>query len=155
METSELMIRPAELADVEKMQALINNFAAQEKMLSRTLFELYCGIRDYRVLVRGGEIIGTCALQIAWRDLAEVKALTVVPEFQGQGSGRLLVEDALLEARQLGIKQVFTLTYVSGFFLKLGFKPVGKETLPQKVWMECVRCVKFPDCDEQALVVEL
>ena len=59
------------------------------------------------------------------------------------------------EARQLGIKKIFVLTYVPDFFDRLGFKPVDKSTLPHKVWADCVNCVKFPDCDEDAMMLAL
>lgn len=148
------VIRLAQLGDVEKMQALINHFATGNTMLSRSLLELYSNIRDYVVVARGDEILGTCALHIYWSDLAEIKALTVSEALQGKGWGRRLTEFCLKEARRLGIRRVFALTYQDQFFTKLGFALINRDQLPQKVWMECINCIKFPNCDEKAMMFE-
>ncbi|HNW91702.1 MAG TPA: N-acetyltransferase [bacterium] len=155
MADAALVVRPARLTDVEKMQALISRYAERRLMLNRKLLELYSDIREYQVVARGDEILGTCALHIFWSDLAEIRALTVAEELQGRGYGGRLVDACIAEARHLGIRRVFALTYVGGFFQKIGFRDAAKSELPQKVWMECVRCPKFPNCDEQALVKDL
>jgi amino-acid N-acetyltransferase len=66
-----------------------------------------------------------------------------------------LVEACLKEARSLGLRKVFALTYAEGFFLRIGFRVVEKSTLPHKVWGDCLKCPKFPECDETAMVLEL
>ena len=100
-------------------------------------------------------IVGVAALNICWEDLAEVKSLAVREDYQAKGMGRQLVEHCLSEAVVLGIYRVFTLTYQPKFFEKLGFKLVDKSSLPHKIWADCLKCPKFPDCDEIALLVEL
>ena len=155
MSATELVVRPARLNDVEKMQVMISRYAERRLMLNRKLLELYSDIREYQVVARGDEILGTCALHIFWSDLAEIRALTVAEELQGKGYGKKLVEACIAEARLLGLKRVFALTYVGDFFLRIGFRAAAKEELPQKVWMECVRCPKFPNCDEQALLKDV
>jgi amino-acid N-acetyltransferase len=32
---------------------------------------------------------------------------------------------------------------------------VARETLPHKVWSDCVNCPKFPDCDETAVAIDV
>jgi N-acetylglutamate synthase-like GNAT family acetyltransferase len=59
---------------------------------------------------------------------------------------------ALLEKPHEAIPQVFVLTYQQKFFEKCGFKVISKESLPQKVWKECVNCPKFPNCEEIAMI---
>ena len=149
------MIRKARISDVPDMQKLINFFADRGELLPRSLNQLYEDIRDFMVLEEDGRILGTCALHVNWGDLAEVKALTVDPSLQGRGMGRKLVETCLHEAVELGISRIFCLTYKPEFFQKLGFRLVDKSDLPQKVWSECINCVKFPDCGEVALICEL
>ena len=48
--------------------------------------------------------------------------------------------------------RVFALTYQVEFFHKLGFEEIDKTLLPQKIWADCIKCVKFPDCDETAMI---
>ncbi len=119
--------------------------------------ELYDHLRDYFILDSepGHNFQGVCGLGICWEDLAEIKGLAVAEEARGRGFGARLVEACLEEARVLGLKKVFTLTYVPQFFEKLGFEEVKKSNLPHKIWMDCMKCPKFPDCDETALMIEL
>jgi len=144
-------ITKASMADVEGMKALIEVYARQDKMLARSLSYLYDNIRDYFVMCDGGLLVGCCALHVCWSDLAEIKSLAVHPERQNQGVGRGLLAAAISEAKAMGIPRVFTLTREPEFFLRNGFREVGKDKLPMKIWGECVMCPKYPECDETAL----
>ncbi len=149
------MIRKARVPDVPEIQRLVNYFAEKSAMLPRSLNTIYENIRDFYVLEQDGRIVGCCALHVTWGDLAEVKSLAVDENAQGKKLGRQLVECCLEEAREMGVPKVFALTYVPGFFEKLGFEPVDKGTLPQKIWSECINCHKFPDCGEEAVAIQL
>ncbi len=148
-------LRKAVMADAEKIQFLINGYAKQGLMLPRSINSIYENIRDFWVCEENGEIVGVCALTVFWNDLAEVRSLAVSPEHTRKGIGTALVEKALQEARDLGIGRVFTLTYQVEFFKKLGFRVVDKNSLPHKIWRDCVNCVKFPNCDETAMEIRL
>jgi amino-acid N-acetyltransferase len=124
-------------------------------MLARSLSEIYENIRDYFVILDKDRVVACVALHISWDDLAEVKSLAVTEEHQKQGVGEKLVEACLNEATELGIPTVFCLTYVPDFFVKCGFEMVDKRELPHKIWGECYRCPKFPDCDESALIYHI
>ena len=149
------MIRKAKIADVKDIHKLIEVFANKGEMLHRPLTDIYDSLRDFYVYEEKGVIIGACALHICWEDVAEIRSLAVSGEAGGKGIGTVLVNACLDEARALGIPKVFALTYKPGFFEKVGFKQIGKEVLPHKVWGECVRCFKFPNCDENAVMIEL
>ena len=145
----------ARVSDVPQMHKLINSFADKGEMLARSLSEIYENIRDYFVIRRGERVIACVALHVSWSDLAEIKSLAVVEDYQKQSIGDQIVEVCLKEAKELGISTVFCLTYKPVFFEKCGFSQVDKMELPQKVWGECYRCPKFPDCDEVALIYHL
>lgn len=150
------MIRKATISDIRAIHALLTHFSDKGLLLSRSLSELYDHLRDYTVYEgQDGCVAGVFALHICWEDLAEVRSLAVTETEQGKGVGRRLVEYGLSEAIALGIYRTFTLTYQPGFFKKLGFREVDKGTLPHKVWADCIKCPKFPDCDEVALLIEL
>ena len=149
------MFRHAGIKDARSIQALINEYATQGLMLPRSLNELFETIRQYIVYEEEGKIEGVCGLHISWEDLAEIRALAVSPSLKGRGIGARLLDLALEEAGRLGIPKVFTLTYVPQFFEKCGFAIVDKSDFPRKIWGECVRCHKFPDCDETGLVIDL
>lgn len=145
----------ARVSDVPQMHKLINSFADKGEMLARSLSEIYENIRDYFVIKQGERVIACVALHVSWSDLVEVKSLAVADDSQQQGIGAQLVKACLKETKELGIPTVFCLTYKPAFFEKCGFSQVDKAGLPRKIWGECFRCPKFPDCDEVALIYHL
>ena len=145
----------AKVSDVPQMHKLINSFADKDEMLARSLSEIYENIRDYFVIRQGERVIACVALHVSWLDLAEIKSLAVTEDCQQQGIGVQIVEACLKETKELGIPTVFCLTYKPTFFEKCGFSQIDKAELPRKVWGECYRCPKFPDCDEVALIYRL
>jgi len=149
------MIRKAHIEDIKQIQALINFFAKKDMMLARSLNELYENLRDFWVAEENNKITGCCALHISWDDLAEIKCLAVAKNRQGKGIGKELVSACLDEAKELGAKRIFALTYKPEFFKKFRFKRVKHDFLPHKIWAECINCCKFPDCQEIALLKDL
>ena len=148
-------VEKATVRDVEQMHKLINYYADRGEMIARPLSEIYENIRDYFVVRQGKRVVGCVALHVSWLDLAEVKSLAVAEGSREQGIGVRLVEACLKEAEELGTATVSCLTYKPDFFEKLGFSQVDKAELPRKIWTECYRCPKFPDCDEVALTYHL
>jgi amino-acid N-acetyltransferase len=149
------MIRKARMADVKTIQQLIAEYAKKGDMLPRSLSDIYENLRDYFVYAEnGGEVVGSAAIHIMWEDLAEVRSLAVKGDRMRKGVGTQLVEACVSEAIMLGITRVFALTYKPAFFEKLGFRQVDKAELPHKIWSDCLKCSKFPDCDEIALVAD-
>lgn len=149
------MLRKAQITDVKEIQKLLMVFAGRGDMLSRSLSEIYESLRDFYVYEEGGAILGTTALHIVWEDLAEVRSVAVMEEAGRRGIGRQLVQACIDESRLLGLKRIFCLTYKPEFFGKMGFRLVDKSELPHKVWGDCIKCAKFPDCDENAMILDL
>jgi len=149
------MLRKAQMNDIKDIHKLLMDYASKGDMLSRSLSELYECLRDFNVYEEDGRLLGTAALHMVWSDLAEVRSVAVVANSSKKGIGSMLVQACIDEARSLGLKKVFCLTYKPEFFAKLGFKLVDKSELPHKVWSDCLKCPKFPDCDEKAMILEL
>ena len=145
-------VEKAKIQDVPQIHRLINYFADRDEMLPRSLSEIYENIRDYFVYRKGDRLLACAALHIIWSDLAEIKSVAVAEEYQKQGVGTTLVDACLKEAEALGIPTIFCLTYQPAFFEKFGLSQIDKMELPRKVWTECFRCPKFPDCGEVALI---
>jgi amino-acid N-acetyltransferase len=150
-----ITFRTARVADGQAIYELVNAYAQRGAMLPRSRSAVYQNIRDFVVAEEEGQIVGCGALQITWADLAEVRSLAVADGRQGQGIGTAIVRTLLREARDLGLPQVFALTYQTDFFLQLGFHSIDKDALPQKIWADCIDCVKFPNCDEEAVIIRL
>ena len=150
-----MKVEKARISDVPQMHELINHFAQKDEMLPRPLSELYENVRDYFVVRQGERVVACASLHVFWSDLAEIRSLAVAESSQESGIGAQLVEACLQEAEELGIATIFCLTYKPAIFEKFGFSQVDKMELPRKVWTECYRCPKFPNCDEVAVVREL
>jgi amino-acid N-acetyltransferase len=151
------MIRKATIHDVKSIHGLLTEHAHRGELLPRPLSDLYDYLRDFSVFQEqsGDPIAGVCALHVSWEDLAEIRSLAVLEDYQRQGIGSRFMINAFAEAQDLGIKRIFTLTYRPEFFVKHGFKIIDKALLPQKIWVDCIKCVKFPNCDETAMLTVL
>ena len=148
-------IRPARIEDVEAMRALIDKFADEDRMLSRSREFLVEHLRDFVVAEDEGGFLGCCALAVLTPDLAEVRSLAVRPESGGRGVGASLVEACVAQARRLGLRRVFALTLVPHFFERCGFTLTSLGRLPEKSASECPVCPKRSRCDEHAMLLHL
>ena len=146
------MIRKATVEDVRNIQKLVNYHADKGEMLPKSLGDTCDNIRDFFLYEEDETILGCCALHVTWVDLAEIRSLAVADDAKSRGIGTALLTACLDDAERLSIKRVFALTYKPGFFEKNGFRQIDKGELPHKVWLDCVKCVKFPDCDEFAVI---
>ena len=156
--TTGALLRKARVSDVGSVYQIINHYATQQLMLPKTHLQLYENLRDFTVAIDPRDesvILGCGALHIYWENIAEIRALAVLPKTTQQGVGTLLVRKLIEEAREYGLQQVFAFTYVPKFFARLGFDQVEHSALPLKVYNECFHCPKFNTCDEVAMVLEL
>lgn len=148
------MIRSATLADIKDIHQLISEQAKTGSILPRAMSDLYTQVREFlvRPLDDSEDLLGCGALHIVWEDLAEIRSLAVRTSHQRQGIGSELIQALLEEARTMGIVKVFVLTDRVALFERLGFEQMDKGLLPHKIWADCIKCTKFPNCDEVALV---
>ena len=151
------MIRKAKLHDIKAIHSLLQHYAVKGELLPRPLSALYDHVRSFSVSVdeRENLIVGCCALQFCWEDLAEIRSLAVHHDYQGKNIGSELTKTVLSEAKGFDTKKVFTLTYRPKFFRRFGFVQIDRSDLPIKIWADCITCVKFPDCDETAMMKEI
>jgi amino-acid N-acetyltransferase len=151
-----MKIRPAKADDAKAICGIINYYAERGRMLHRSLESVYEALREFQVAAdESGAVVGCVAVDVYWGDLAELKSLAVAPSRRGGGIGTLLVRAALRDARRLGLRRLFALTYEKGFFARAGFRRVRRESLPEKVWRECMGCPKSDHCDEIAMILDL
>ena len=151
-----IVLRKAKIKDAKGICDLINRWANKKKMLQRSVNSVYDNIRDFWVYTENKKIVGCCALEVVgWDDLAEIRSLAVSKRAQGKGIGAELVKQCMEEAEDLGVKNIFALTYVDGFFKKLGFKEIQKDELPHKIWTDCLNCPSFFKCKEKAVLIKL
>jgi amino-acid N-acetyltransferase len=163
---SDIKVRRAKVGDVQQIVALINSYAEKGEMLYRSQSQVLQQVRNYFVAATtdpspasgqssGDTVLACGSLDITWNDLAELRSLAVSDRVQGKGLGTFVVEALMNDAAELGLKQVFALTYKPHFFERLGFRIIDKQQLPHKVWSICIDCLKFPVCDEVAMQIEV
>lgn len=151
-----MKIRKAEIKDVPTIHMLLQHYSDKGELLGRPLSKLYDHLRDFTVYEETDRgVVACCALSICWKDLAEIRSLAVSPELTQQGIGTRLTENAIEEAIGFGVQEIFTLTYQPTFFEQFGFTVIDRSDLPIKIWGDCLNCVKYPDCDETAMLKRL
>ncbi|HSV26482.1 MAG TPA: N-acetyltransferase [Sedimentisphaerales bacterium] len=150
-----MIVRDAKVSDATRINALVSLHAEVDRMLFRSLADIYDNLQTFVVAEEGGKVVGCGAIQVVWSDLAEIKSLAVDADCFGRGIGSAIVERLVQKARGMGVQRVFALTLETGFFEKVGFKRIDTELLPMKVWSDCSRCPKQDHCDETAYILNL
>ncbi len=159
-----VVFRKALMCDVKSLYNLFSEYSKAGEMLPRSMIDIYVHLRDYYIAEietdgekedKGYELVGACALSIVWENLAEIRSLAVKKPYTRKKIGTELIRKCLIEANFFKISKVFALTYKPQFFIANGFKIIEKSELPHKIWSDCINCVKFPDCDETAVTIEL
>src|SRR5260221_8586438 len=149
-----MIVRAARASDIAPLKALIDRYAAEDRMLERSASFLEANLADFIVAEEDG-FLGCGALASLTADLAELRSLAVVPEAAGRGVGKAIVEACVQRARERGLRRVFALTLVPEFFTKCGFTLTSLGRLPEKSASECPVCPKRFACDEQAMLLHL
>jgi amino-acid N-acetyltransferase len=147
-----MKVRGATIGDAKAIYSLVSFYAEREKMLFRSMADIYENLQSFMVAELDGRVVGCCCLQVVWSDLAEIKSLAVEQASTGTGAGKMLVSAALEQAGLLGLPRVFAFTLEPDFFVKMDFEIVEKDSLPMKVWSDCAKCPKQQNCDETAVI---
>jgi len=148
-------IRAACVRDVDAIVRLLDAPAKEGILLPRDAEDVLEHLQEFFVAEEDGKLLATGALHLYTPQLAEIRSLAVHPGARRRGLGKALVAALEAHAKKLGIDRLFVLTYEVGFFRRLGYREVAKESLPQKIWRVCVHCPRFPRCDETALLKDL
>jgi amino-acid N-acetyltransferase len=152
---SELIIRDATVEDVDAIGNLVNGYANEGMMLPKSMFKIYSKLQSYHVAEEDNRVVACVSLVLLWKDLAEICSLAVDKNYVKRGIGKLLVTRCIEKAKSLKVQQLIVLTYQDGFFERIGFHFVDKDTFPRKLMWECLECPKLDDCDERAYLIEL
>ncbi|MBU6384330.1 MAG: GNAT family N-acetyltransferase [Pirellula sp.] len=122
---TEHVIRSAHYDDLDNIQALLEPFVQQRKLLRRLESELILLMANGFVaeLIEDGKpkIVGFAAVEIYSRKLGEIQCLAVDDGYQGRGIGSDLVRACVERARKKGILEVMAISASDEFLRKLGF----------------------------------
>lgn len=118
-------VRRARTQDVPGIRALVDAYTGDRRLLEKATVTLYEDVQEFWVAVDEELVVGCGALHVLWEDLAEVRTLAVAPGLHGRGVGAALLERLMDNARELGVRRVFCLTFETGFFGRHGFVPLA------------------------------
>ena len=136
---SEPLVRRARTSDVRGIRRLIDVYSPQRRLLSKATVTLYEDIQEFWVAEVDGQVVGCGAIHVMWEDLAEVRTVAVDAEYRGRKIGHAIVAALLDQAREVGVRRVFALTFETAFFASFGFVPIDGAPVPQAVYEQLLR----------------
>lgn len=152
-----IIVRKAAIEDIRQIHRLLHTYSHQGDLIPRPLSDLYDRVRDFSVAADTvtKQVVGCCALQFCWEELAEIRSLVVENDYRRKKVASGLVTACIAEAKAYGMAKLFCLTFKPDFFSKFGFVRIERSDLPLKIWSDCMLCVKFPDCEAIAMMKEM
>lgn len=148
-------IRDEENCDIHRIRALLGGYAKENLLLPRTEEDIQEKIANFRIAELNGEFVGCVAIRNYGNSLYEVRSFAVLPDHVGQGIGSEILSGVIRQMKEAGEPaRLFSLTYRTHFFTRLGFRVVDKSMFPGKIWSDCIICKKKDHCDETAVLME-
>lgn len=145
----------ATVKDIKEIHSLIKFFSGKNSLLSKSEDDLFRRINDLFVLKHEGKVIGCAAIVVYGEKHAEICSLAVSPKYQKKNGGTILLRAVTKRTQELGIENIFALTYVPDFFKRHGFSEIDKDDLPEKIWKDCINCPYFQNCNETAVILKI
>ena len=133
-------LRPARIADVPALHGLIIYWAERGKVLPKTQAYIADHVDEFLVAELHGAFAGAGGLHVDSLEMAEVRSVVVIPEYQGRGLGTMLVNALIERARERGVARVYCLTNLTSWYASMGFEVIDKKTAPDRVAGDCHRC---------------
>ena len=134
-----VLVRGAKTSDIKKIRLIVDTYASERKLLSKETVTLYENVQEFTVAEVDGEVVGCGALHVLWEDLAEVRTVAVIKEWQGKKIGHAILEHILVKAKELGVKKVFCLTFETKFFGAHGFTEIQGAPVEPDVYAQLLR----------------
>ncbi len=134
-----VLVRGAKTSDIKKIRLIVDTYASERKLLSKETVTLYENVQEFTVAEVNGEVVGCGALHVLWEDLAEVRTVAVIKEWQGKKIGHAILEHILVKAKEIGVRKVFCLTFETKFFGSHGFTEIQGAPVEPDVYTQLLR----------------
>ena len=134
-----VLVRSAKTSDIKKIRLIVDTYASERKLLSKETVTLYENVQEFTVAEVNGEVVGCGALHVLWEDLAEVRTVAVIKEWQGKKIGHAILEHILVKAKEIGVKKVFCLTFETKFFGSHGFTEIQGAPVEPEIYAQLLR----------------
>ena len=134
-----VVIRSAKTGDVKKIREIVDAYSDQRRLLTKETVTLFEAVQEFVVAELAGEVIGCGALHVLWEDLAEVRTVAVIESMHGKGVGHQILDQVLKNAKEIGVKKVFCLTFETKFFGAHGFEEIQGTPVTPEVYKQMIR----------------
>jgi amino-acid N-acetyltransferase len=134
-----VVIRSAKTGDVKKIREIVDAYSDQRRLLTKETVTLFEAVQEFVVAELSGEVIGCGALHVLWEDLAEVRTVAVIESMHGKGVGHQILDQVLKNAKEIGVKKVFCLTFETKFFGAHGFEEIQGTPVTAEVYQQMIR----------------
>jgi amino-acid N-acetyltransferase len=134
-----LVVRAAKTGDVKKIRKIVDAYTDERRLLFKATVTLFEAVQEFVVAELDGEVVGCGALHVLWEDLAEVRTVAVLEEMHGKGIGNQIMVKILENAKDIGVKKVFCLTFETKFFGAHGFQEIEGTPVSPEVYQEMIR----------------
>ena len=134
-----VLVRSAKTSDIKKIRLIVDTYASERKLLFKETVTLYENVQEFTVAEVNGDVVGCGALHVLWEDLAEVRTVAVIKEWQGKKIGHAILEHILVKAKEIGVKKVFCLTFETKFFGAHGFTEIQGSPVEPDVYAQLLR----------------
>jgi len=134
-----LVVRAAKTGDVKKIRKIVDAYTDERRLLFKATVTLFEAVQEFTVAEVDGEVVGCGALHVLWEDLAEVRTVAVIESMHGKGIGHQLLEQILNNAKNIGVKKVFCLTFETKFFGAHGFTEIQGTPVAPDVYEQMIR----------------
>lgn len=132
-------IRQARTQDVRAIRRLIDEYSGDGHLLAKATVTLFEDIQEFVVAEIDGVVVGCGALHVMWEDLAEVRTLAVAGSHLRHGLGSSILSVLVQRARGLGIRRIFCLTFMVGFFSEHGFVEIDEAPVEHDVYEQLLQ----------------
>jgi len=134
------VIEHARADDAASISSILATNRGDPGLYQESVRDVARSINDFCVArLRSGKIVGSAGLHLDSPHLAEVYAVAVAPEYQGQGVGWLLMQACRERARSYGVHHLWLATVKPAYFTRSGFQPISRWQLPAAVLLRKLR----------------
>ncbi len=133
--TDAVTVDRARVGDVREIKRLVDEYAGPI-LLEKTLANLFEDVTEFWVARLDDRVVGCGALHVFWEDLGEIRTVATDPRARRRGVGRLVCEEIITHAAELGLHRLFVLTFEVPFFRELGFETIHELDLSPEAHAE-------------------
>jgi amino-acid N-acetyltransferase len=145
------VVRKATDEDIDTIHEIIASYSEEGVLLARSIDDISDTLENFYVAEVRDITAGVVTFYDYGDHLKEVRSLAVRKNYLRRGVGSILLQRLIQDLTAANMPKIFVLTYTPAFFERNGFEAIDMETLPEKIWKDCIYCKNQDTCHETAL----